>query len=547
MAQTVRTGILLIGILLLAIACCDTSQLIAQDTQRVVVATDPTTQLPAGLNAEQIAALDAQIEQMRKDWEVPGLSVVIVQNDQVLLCKGYGVRELGKDAAADEDTLYAIASNTKAFTAAALAILVEEGKVRWDDPVSKYLPWLRLSDPLATSDLRVRDLLCHRSGLGTFSGDLLWWGTPYSPREILERSVHLKPENPFRGGYGYSNLMYLAAGEVIHVASGMSWGDFAQKRILDPLKMERTRVSTHDLVGMSNVATPHKTLADRSVPIPWMNWDSMVAAGGIISSASDMSAWLRLQLRGGTLVDGTRIFSPETSYEMWQPQTIIPLSKARSLRIPSNHFRAYGLGWSLADYQGVKLVGHSGGYDGMYSETLMVPERKLGIAVLTNSMTSIGNAICYTIVDRAVNGPDRDWSSENLKQFRKGREEFYGKIAAAIKPTAEGTQPSHPVEAYTGVFECPLYGKATVETNEDKLRIRFQPYSELTATLEHLHYDTFVIKWDKSFAWFEEGTAHFVADATGQFTRIELNVPNDDLWFHELKLSRIGPAPKKTR
>lgn len=518
---------------------------VGQDVKGAAVAAAPE-KIERGLTAEQVEILDAQIEQMRKEWEVPGLSVAIVQDDQVLLCKGYGVREQGNDAAADENTLYAIASNSKAFTAAALAILVDEGKVRWDDPVSKYLPWLRLSDPLATSDLRVRDLLCHRSGLGTFSGDLLWWGTPYSPREILERSVHLKPENPFRGGYGYSNLMYLAAGEVIQVASGQSWGDFVQQRILQPLKMERTRVSTNDLVGMTNVATPHKTLLDRSVPISWMNWDSMVAAGGIISSASDMSAWLRLQLRGGQLADGTRVFSPETSYEMWQPQTIIPLSKARSLRVPSSHFRAYGLGWSLSDYQGVKLVGHSGGYDGMYSETLMVPERNLGICVLTNSMTSIGNAICQTVVDRALNAPERDWNNENLKQFRKSRKEFSDRIAAATKPTAEGTKPSHPLEAYTGSFECPLYGKASIEWNEDKLRIRFHPYSELTATLEHLHYDTFVIKWDKSFAWFEEGTAHFVADAKGQFTRIELNIPNDDLWFHELKLSRIGPAFKKT-
>ncbi|MFO0014565.1 MAG: serine hydrolase [Planctomycetota bacterium] len=496
------------------------------------------------LSREEIAALDARIEQMRREWEVPGLSVVIVENDQVLLCKGYGVRKAGAEAPADEHTLYAIASNTKAFTAAALAILVDEGKVRWDDPVSKYLPWLRLSDPLASSDLRVRDLLCHRSGLGTFSGDLLWWGTPYSPREILERSVHLKPENPFRGGYGYSNLMYLAAGEVIQAASGQSWSEFVQQRFLRPLAMERTRVSVTDLAGMENVATPHKTLLDQSVPIPWMNWDSMAAAGGIISSASDMSAWLRMQLREGQLADGTRLFSPESSYAMWQPHTILPISKARSLRFPSNHFRAYGLGWLLADHHGVKLVGHSGGYDGMYSEVLMIPERSLGIAVLTNSMTSIGNAIVYTVADRALHAPERDWNAEGLQQFRKSRVEFYERIATATKAIAEGTKPSHPLEAYTGLFECPLYGKAAVESMDGKLRMQFFPYGELTATLEHLHYDTFVLKWDKSFAWFEEGTAHFVADATGQFVRIELNVPNDDLWFHELKLSRIKPPSK---
>lgn len=531
---------LMLSALIVAVIGWSPSTGIGQDAKG---STTPTAQDEASrnLSSEQIAALDARFEQMRQEWGVPGLSVVIVENDEVLLCKGYGVRQVDTNQPADEHTLYAIASNTKAFTAAALAILVDEGKLRWDDPVSKYLPWLRLSDPLATSDLRVRDLLCHRSGLGTFSGDLLWWGTPYTPREILERSVHLKPETPFRGGYGYSNLMYLAAGEVVHVASGKPWSEFVQQRILQPLQMERSRVSISDLPKMDNVAVPHKTLLDRSVPIPWMNWDSMAAAGGILSSASDMAAWLRVQLREGQSADGTRIFSPESSFAMWHPQTIIPLSRARSIRFPSNHFRAYGLGWSLADYHGVKLVGHSGGYDGMYSEVLMIPERKLGIAVLTNSMTSIGNAMVYTVADRMLDVPERDWNGEGLQQFRKSRVDFYARIAAAIKPSAEGTQPSHPLEAYTGNFECPLYGKATVQLTDGKLRMQFLPYGELTATLEHLHYDTFVLKWDKSFAWFEEGTAHFVADAKGQFVRIELNVPNDDLWFHELKLARIGP------
>jgi CubicO group peptidase (beta-lactamase class C family) len=514
-----------------------------QEAPRTVAA--PEQDKPSSrLTPTEIAELDARIEQMRRDWEVPGLSVVVVENDQVLLCKGYGFRSIGTDLPVDAHTLFAIASNSKAFTAAALAILVDEGKVRWNDPVSKYLPWLRLSDPLATSDLRVRDLLCHRSGLGTFSGDLLWWGTPYTPREILERSVHLKPEFPFRAGYGYSNLMYLAAGEVIRTASGQSWGDFVQDRILKPLAMDRTRVSVTQLAGMDNVAVPHKTLLDRSVPIPWMNWDSMAAAGGIISSASDMASWLRLQLREGQLDDNKRLFRAESSHEMWQPQTVIPISRGRSIRLPSTHFRAYGLGWVLADYEGVKMVGHSGGYDGMYSEVLMIPERGLGIAVLTNSMTSIGNAIVSTVADRALDATGRDWSGEGLAQFRKSRTEFYERIATATKPVVEGTAPSHALEAYTGLFECPLYGKATVSLEEGKLRMQFLPYGELTATLEHLHYDTFVLKWDKSFAWFEEGTAHFVADAKGQFVRIELNVPNDDLWFHELKLSRTVPSGK---
>ena len=488
-----------------------------------------------------IETLEAWIEDARKGWGVPGLAVAIIKDDQVLMSRGFGVRELGGDDKVDGDTLFAIASNSKAFTATALAMLVDEGKLKWDDRVQKILPWLRLSDPLASNDLRVRDLLCHRSGLGTFSGDLLWWGTPYSPREILERSVHLKPESPFRSQFGYSNLMYLAAGEVIATVSEKSWVEFVQQRILDPLKMERTRLSTTSLVGMQNVATPHKTYIDHSEGIEWMNWDSMAAAGGVISSVSDMSQWMRMQLRNGKLEDGKPLFSEGVSYEMWQPHTIIPISKGRSARMPSTHFRAYGLGWSLSDYRGVKLVGHSGGYDGMYSEVLMVPEKNLGVVVLTNSMTSIGNSITYHAVDQFLGGTSRDWSEEGFRVFAKGRADFAARIQKSVTPVAENTRPSHPLESYAGNYRCPLYGDARVEVVDGKLRLRLLPYPELVADLEHLHYDTFAIRWQKKFAWFETGSAHFVPDAQGRFNQIQLDVPNDDLWFYELDLKRVSP------
>lgn len=499
----------------------------------------PNTTAPAP--AETAIELDRWIEETRRGWDVPGLSVAIVVDDQVLLAKGYGVRELGRETPVDADTLFAIASNSKAFTAAALAILVDEGKLRWDDRVQAHLPWLRLADPLASNDLRVRDLLCHRSGLGTFSGDLLWWGTPYSPREILERSVHLKPEHPFRSSFGYSNLMYLAAGEVVAAVSGQPWTEFVKQRILQPTAMDRSRLSIRDLEATGNFATPHKTFMDRSEPIAWMNWDSMAAAGGILSSANDMSKWLQVQLRDGKLPDGSSLFSEGNAYEMWQPQTIIPVSKSRSARIPSTHFRAYGLGWSLADYQGHKVVGHSGGYDGMYSEVLMVPEKKLGVVVLTNSMTPIGTAITYRAIDSLLNAPKRDWSEENWKQFQRSRVEFANRIQKATRRVAENTSPSHPLTSYTGRFRCPMYGDATVELIDGKLRFQLLPYPDLVADLEHLHYDTFVLRWQRSFAWFDSGSVHFVADAQGNFVQIQLDVPNDDLWFYELNLKRVAP------
>jgi CubicO group peptidase (beta-lactamase class C family) len=493
----------------------------------------------AGLTPEKLAELDRWIEETRKAWEVPGLSLAIVTEDQVLLSKGYGVREAGQEATVDADTLFAIASNSKAMTAAAIAILVDEGKLKWDDRVQQFLPWLRLSDPLASNDLRIRDLLCHRSGLGTFSGDLLWWGTPYTPQQILERAVHLKPQFPFRANFGYSNLMYLAAGEVIATVSGKPWPHFIRERILTPLEMNRTVLSIRDLEAIGNVASPHKTFPDRSQPIPWMNWDAMAAAGGVISSSNDMGRWIQLQLREGKLTDGRTLFSEANAFEMWQPQTIIPVSKSRSARVPSTHFRAYGLGWSLADYQGHKLVGHSGGYDGMYSEVLMVPEKKIGVVVLTNSMTSIGTAITYQVIDAALGAPPRDWSEENFRLFQRSRADFASRIQKATQPAAENTAPSHPLQSYTGLFRCPMYGDAQVALVDGKLQLKLLPYPALVADLEHLHYDTFAIRWHQDFAWFESGSAHFVADAQGKFVQIKLDIPNDDLWFYELDLQRV--------
>jgi CubicO group peptidase (beta-lactamase class C family) len=504
-----------------------------------------------GLSPEELSELEAWIEETRQAWDVPGLSVAIVWNDQVIHCKGYGVRQLGSVEAVDKDTLFAIASNSKAFTADALALLVDEGKLRWDDPVHKYLPWLRLSDPLASQDLRVRDLLCHRSGLGTFSGDLLWWGTSYSPREVLERSVHLKPATPFRANYGYSNLMFLAAGEVLSSISGMPWGEFVSQRLLQPLGMSRSRWSVSQLSGMENVATPHKTTLEKTTPIPWMNWDTMAAAGGIISSASDMSKWMRFQLREGTDENGNVILSPKSHYETMQPHTIIPVSKSRSQRVPSTHFRSYALGWSVSDYHGIKLVGHGGGYDGMYSEQMMIPEHRFGVVVLTNSMTPIGDAIAHTVVDRFLkasqrdgasqkDGPSqKDWSEEGFRNFRQGRAEFQNRIAKATARLVQEGQPSHPLESYVGKYRCPLYGDAEVRLIDGQLHFFLLPYPDLHGKLEWMHYDTFAIRWHQTYAWFDTGSVHFVFDAQAQAEQIRLDVPNDDLWFYELQLRRV--------
>jgi len=498
-----------------------------------------------------LVALAECIEKARADWDVPGLSVAVVRNGQLFLSQGFGVRELGKSEPVDGDTLFAIASNTKAFTAAGLAMLEEEGKVHWDDRVQQHLPWLQLYDPYVSYELRVDDLLCHRSGLGTFSGDLLWWGTGYSPEDVLRRARHLPAQGRFRAHYGYSNLMYLAAGEVIHHAAGCSWQDFMQQRILNPIGMNRTLTSIRELESKGNFASPHKPTLDKVGPIPWYNWDTMAAAGGLISSSNDMARWLRVQLDQGQIDADHRLFSAASSRRMWSPHTIIPFSEAAQKLSPTTHFRAYGLGWNISDYKGRLTVSHGGGYDGMYSQVLLVPEERLGIVVLTNSMTGISTPLARTLADQFLGGDTRDWLTPALERDSADRAAFYARIQQAVTPPertpdatldtpAESTSQAHRVpDDYTGKFRCPLYGDAVVTKEGDRLVLSLLPNPELVADLTHLHYDTWVIRWRKEFAWFAEGTVQFVPDAKGVFQELRLNVPNEDLWFDELKLKRI--------
>jgi hypothetical protein len=333
--------------------------------------------------------------------------------------------------------------------------------------------------------------------------------------------------------------MYLAAGEVIHKVSGQTWQSFVEQRILQPVGMDRSVTSIKALDAKGNFATPHKSLVEGVRTIPWYNWDTMAAAGGIISSSNDMAKWVRVQLDRGRIDDSRRLFSESSSFRMWSPHTIIPMSAASQNRLPTTHFRAYGLGWNLADYKGRMLVSHGGGYDGMYSQVMLVPEENLGIVVLTNSMTGLPSALANTIVDEFLGGEKRPLLLEGLERDRKDREAFSKRVSDATAQKVADTQPSRSPDACLGTYCCPLYGDITVTKNCDRLVLSLLPNPELVADLTHLHYDTWKITWRKEFAWFAEGTVQFVPDANGDFQELRLNVPNDDLWFDELKPVRV--------
>jgi len=348
-------------------------------------------QLPVLAEAD-LTKLDAYIVKARDDWQVPGVAVAIVKADRVVFAKGYGVCELGKPDKVDENTLFAIASNTKAFTAAALAVLVDEQKLSWDDRVQSWLPYFELYDPYVSHDYRIRDLLCHRSGIRTFGGDLIWYGTPYSREEVVRRARFLKQHFPFRSGYGYSNIMFIAAGEVVEKAAGRSWEEFIRQRLLAPLGMKRTVLSVEELDGKTNVATPHADPDGQLRTFPWRDWHNTVPAGGIISSVADLAQWLRLQLGRGTIA-GNRLFSERQSRVMWTPQVSFVSSKRGEELNPYVRMSGYGLGWQLSTYRGTPMAQHGGAYDGMVSHTALLPDKQLGVVILTNSTTGLANAL----------------------------------------------------------------------------------------------------------------------------------------------------------
>lgn len=488
---------------------------------------------PAALDTARLAATCADALRL---WGVPGMSVAIVKDGDILLSRGFGVREVGRPAAVDEHTQFAIASNTKAFTATAMLILVERGKVELNDRITTHLPGFDLKDPIASRDLRVRDLLSHRSGLGTFSGDLLWYGTTYDRAEVVRRARYLEPAFPVRGGFGYQNVMYIAAGGLIAAASGTTWDDFVTRELLAPLGMSRT-VTSVTRRDRENVATPHAGKGADMRPVPWRVWDNAAPAGGLISTAQDMSRWLLLQLGRGEL-DGRRYFTVEASRVMWTPQVSMPLDAASERRSPTTHFRGYGLGWSLRDYEGRLIAEHGGAYDGMFSQVLLVPDERLGIVVLTNGMTGLASALAQTLADQVLGVEGHDWHAEYKDREREGDERREKAAAERRNNRRPGTAPSLPLEKYAGVYGGDLYGDAVVRLENGALVLALQPAPELVADLTHWHHDTFRLTWRADFPWFGEGLAQFVLDPDGRIRSLKLDVPNDDFWFHELPFAR---------
>ena len=477
--------------------------------------------------------LDNYIEESMKNWEIPGMAIAIVEDNKVVFAKGYGVRNIETGEAVDTNTLFGIASNTKAMTSAALAMLVDEGELSWDDKVQDYLPWFQLYNPYVSAEMTIRDLLCHRSGLKTFSGDLIWYGSTHSRNDVIRRARYLKPTFGFRAGYGYSNIMFLTAGQLIEATTGTTWDEFIKTQILDPLGMSHTNTTIRDFGKNKNIVMGHAKADSSQVPIPWVNWDNIAPAGSINSSVSDMSKWIILQLNRGTL-NGQVFFSQKEATEMWTVQNPIKVSDASSKIWPSKHFSGYGLGWSLYDYHGRKVVTHGGGLDGQISRVALVPEENFGLVILTNSINSLPSYLTYSILDRYFGIEEKDWSAWGLERAQSSEERKKEQAIREEENHIKNTSPSLDLEEFAGIYGGKIYGDASVKLEQGKLVVHFIPTPDFIGELTHWQYNTFNIKL-RNTPGLPTGKVQFLLDDNGKVAEMKINIPNPDFDFTELE------------
>jgi CubicO group peptidase (beta-lactamase class C family) len=443
--------------------------------------------------------LDTFVANSMKTFDVPGMAVAIVKDGTIVVAKGYGVRRLGDPTPVDEFSMFAIGSNTKAFTSAALATLIDQGKLSWDDHVYEHLPGFVMYDPYVSHEMTIRDLLTHRSGMGLGEGDLLFWPhTTYTRDEIIHKLRFMKPQSSFRSHYAYDNLLYMAAGQIIPAVTGTSWDDYVRQHIFEPLGMKHSTVSSKDFKPGDDYAYPHSRVDGKLQVIPLEDLDNVGPAGSINSCAADMAKWVQLQLNRGKFSDrDERLFTEQRSREMWSPQTILPTGDPPpALAGLKSNFADYALGWGLREYHGRKLVGHTGGVGGFVSRVMLVPDEHLGVVILTNAEEDGAfDAILYHVLDHYMQLPSTDW----IGAFKTVKDHEEKETAETMKKgegaRAANSKPSLPLEKYAGTYTDAWYGSITVRFENGGLVISFDHTPGMVGDLQPWQYDTFKAHW----------------------------------------------------
>lgn len=442
--------------------------------------------------------IDALVEKTLKTFDVPGIAVAVVKDGKVIHAKGYGVRSLNTKEKVNENTLFGIASNSKAFTAAALGMLMDEKKLTWDTKVNDIIPEFKMYNPYVTEEFTIRDLLTHRSGLGLGAGDLMFWPDQnnFTKKDIIHNLRYLKPVSGFRTKYDYDNLLYIVAGEVVTRVSGMPWEEFIETRILKPLGMAETAASYKRLNDKSNVIDPHAPV-EGTVKVIRRDWSEAAnAAGGIYSNVTDMSKWIIMQMDNGKYANGKQLFSPSIHDEMWTPQTIIPVRGTNSY---NTHFSSYGLGWFLSDVKGYKQATHTGGLAGIVTQVTLLPELKLGIIVFTNqqsgaAFTAVTNSIKDSYlgikgIDRVKENHDRVLANEaEAKKITSG-------IWSAIEKQQKNNATKTDANLFVGTYQDQWFGEVVISLKNGKLWFDSKRSFQLTGELLPYKGNTLIVKW----------------------------------------------------
>lgn len=501
------------------------------------------------LHAASPSDLDAYATRAMKTFDTPGMALVIVDGGKTTT-HAWGVRKLGAAAPVDEHTIFPIGSNTKAFTAAALAILVDQGKLGWDDRVVDRLPGFRMYDAYASQEMTVTDLLVHRSGLGLGAGDLLWFpATDRSRAELVHALRYLKPATTFRSGFAYDNVLYSVAGELIEAVSGQRWEDFVQQHILDVLGMRDTQVNMDARVANqaslhAKVSGPVRGVGAPSVLTTVMGGDVIAPAGSLLSSASDMGPWLRAQLAQGALDGGKRLYSAAAAQAMWEPQTLVPIKAAPApLALSQPQFQAYALGLIVRDYRGHRIVTHTGGVLGGVSVVVLVPEKQAAFAVLLNSEDA-GTLFAMRdhLLDSLLGLSSPDWIANYQKVFDGANASAVKALEARKVVTHPESGPSLPLSGYAGVYRDPWYGSATVSGGKGGLKLSLDRSPGMQSTLEHVQYDTFRTHWAKP--GLEEAYVTFALrpdGSIGQMTMQAISPLADFSWgYQDLRFAPVA-------
>lgn len=453
-------------------------------------------------NAQNIdlSKVDEVVEKTLETFNVPGIAVGIVHNDEVVLAKGYGIANINTGEKVNSSTNFGIASNSKAFTTTAIALLIDQGKINWDDRVKKYIPEFKMYDDYVTENFTIRDLVVHRSGLGLGAGDLMVWpdGHDFTPDDIIQNIQYLKPVSDFRTKYDYDNLLYIIAGVVIERVSGKSWTDFIEENFIQPLNMNRTAASWNTLKDRSNVIVPHVPIDGELKVVDRYTNSIFDAAAGLYSNVDDLIHWVKFQLNHGKTEDGRQLVSEEQMRQLSTPQTLQP---NRTTEPYNTLFRAYGLGFQLQDMNGKLEVSHTGGLEGIVTQIIMYPQLDLGIIVLTNQQSGAAfMSISNTIKDFYLGLPEKDWV-EHYSELIAKRQGDADQIVSEVWKTVEENKKKRIayIDTLVGTYEDPWFGQVEISQSKGKLRFVSKRSSQLQGDMFYYKGDTFAVKWDNAY------------------------------------------------